>query len=225
MLNTVYRFQTSAWRSSRAGESGRKHSPASSCFGKWSSVVSRYPQPALQESRRITIYDVVSCCNMQLLDLDLRPMCNLLLQTNALVQDEWDAEKIFPLHTRFSGQHAGLRQKKPPTGAIRQGQILIFCGIHRREQHRKIQTVVVQSLGYICGIAAVKPESDLRQWKLPRRSAWNLRSIPVPFFQQCDDLVGPFSQQNALLGQCDLSLPANEQLLPDLLLQPHELLG
>lgn len=50
---------------------------------------------------------------MQLLDLDLRPMCNLLLQTNALVQDEWDAEKIFPLHTRFSGQHAGLRQKKP----------------------------------------------------------------------------------------------------------------
>lgn len=119
---------------------------------------------------------------MQLLDLDLRPMCNLLLQTNALVQDEWDAEKIFPLHTRFSGQHAGLRQKKPPTGAIRQGQILIFCGIHRREQHRKIQTVVVQSLGYICGIAAVKPESDLRQWKLPRRSAWNLRSIPVPFF-------------------------------------------
>ena len=119
---------------------------------------------------------------MQLLDLDLRPMCNLLLQTNALVQDEWDAEKIFPLHTRFSGQHAGLRQKKPPTGAIRQGQILIFCGIHRREQHRKIQTAVVQSLGYICGIAAVKPESDLRQWKLPRRSAWKLRSIPVPFF-------------------------------------------
>ena len=76
MLNTVYRFQTSAWRSSRAGESGRKHSPASSCFGKWSSVVSRYPQPALQKSRRITIYDVVSCCNMQLLDLDLRPMCS-----------------------------------------------------------------------------------------------------------------------------------------------------
>ena len=85
---------------------------------------------------------------MQLLDLDLRPMCNLLLQTNALVQDEWDAEKIFPLHTRFSGQHAGLRQKKPPMGAIRQGQILIFCGIHRREQHRKIQTAVVQSLGF-----------------------------------------------------------------------------
>ena len=76
---------------------------------------------------------------MQLLDLALRPMCNLLLQTNALVQDEWDAEKIFPLHTRFSGQHAGLRQKKPPralSGKDKYSYFVVSTGVSSTARSR-----------------------------------------------------------------------------------------
>ena len=51
---------------------------------------------------------------MQTLDLDLRPMRDFLLQTDAAMPDQRNIEQILLLHDGFAGKRVGLGQQKPP---------------------------------------------------------------------------------------------------------------
>ncbi len=50
---------------------------------------------------------------MQTLDLDLRPMRDFLLQTDAAMQDQRNIEQILLLHGGFAGKRVELGQQKP----------------------------------------------------------------------------------------------------------------
>ena len=106
------------------------------------------------------------------------------------------------------------------------------------------QAAVIQPLGDVRGIGAVEMKPDVRilllqggsrcqkgvrgiaaQHDFPGNLPGIRRNVPLGLFHQGYDILGPFAQQDPLLGQRDLAFSPDEQLLPQLLFQLHELLG
>ena len=70
-------------------------------------------QPALHDGRGSADQDIVGRGNVQTLDLDLRPMRDFLLETDAAMPDQRNIEQILLLHDGFAGKRVGLGQQKP----------------------------------------------------------------------------------------------------------------
>lgn len=70
-------------------------------------------QSALHGGRGIADQDIVGRGNVQTLDLDLRPMRDFLLQTDAAMPDQRNIEQILVLHDGIAGKRVGLGQQKP----------------------------------------------------------------------------------------------------------------
>ena len=70
-------------------------------------------QSALHGGRGIADQDIVGRGNVQTLDLDLRPMRDFLLQTDAAMPDQRNIEQILVLHDGIAGKMVGLGQQKP----------------------------------------------------------------------------------------------------------------
>lgn len=109
----------------------------------------------MHDGRGIADQDIVGRGNVQTLDLNLRPMRDFLLQTDAAMQDQRNIEQILLLYDGFAGKRVGLGQQKPAAGAVVQGKVFLFLGVRRLRQSGKIQAGVVRSLCHIGGVAAV----------------------------------------------------------------------
>ena len=68
--------------------------------------------------RGIAEQDIVGRGNVQTLDLDLRPMRDFLLETDAAMPDQRNIERILLLHDGIAGTRVGLGQQKPPQRAL-----------------------------------------------------------------------------------------------------------
>lgn len=160
------------------------------------------------------------------------------------VEEEGDPEQRFPHDGLFRRQGVGHRQQKPPPGRAGESQIVIFHPVHRHEEDGEVQAPVVQPFQHLRLVAAVKGKMDVRMLlpqtgggaqqadvrvaahgDLPAQKSGVGPELGLGLVQKSDDVLGPLAQEDAGLGEDDLSLPPEEQGLAQLGFQGHELLG
>ena len=135
----------------------------------------------------------------------------------------------------------------PPGVLHRQFHIVVPCFVHVSKKDAKIQQPLVQPLAYVHSVAADDVEMDTRvalpqlfgspndlahavcltgaDIDIPVDGVAGLHNLFLRPVHQLQNLLRPFPQQHTVLGQRDLPVAPDHQLLTQLFLQLLELPG
>lgn len=132
----------------------------------WQMIVTgqKIAEAASDKCSRIAVYNIVGGGNTHLFQLGLRPVRNLALQTDTAVHDERKAAQFLLCHGCLSGKGAIARHEQSPAGGVFQGKVFIFHRVDRLQQNGEVQYSMIQPFYYICCIAGVKVEADVRMF-------------------------------------------------------------